>query len=390
MRKIMILLIGLAVLSIACERQIVGGDKDEHGCIPSAGYTWCEAKQKCIRQWEENCTQLVGGDKDEHGCIPSAGYSWCETKQKCLRTWEEPCSDNAELQSCTTDADCIPHPAACHPTECINRKFEGDFKKPEACTAIFMYEAAYSPEDCACLNNVCVNKNKGRTDDSTVTKPYDFEQCVADGNPVMESYPRKCSANGATYTEELPVPEERHVCTSEESANNACTLEYAPVCGEIVLNMGKTIYQTFGNGCAACAAMKTVAYTPGECLQESRDICYDGEGNSMTLAEAISIAKTSECGNNLKTECVCPSGYRKDGDSCNPDCYYSTPQCGAPSMECPQTVSCNSGTGTYWIDMTTEKEGCNPACVVNVKAKTAEINWRCTGAMSEPGSLGTQ
>lgn len=35
---------------------------------------------------------LVGNDRDEHGCIPSAGYSWCELKQKCLRTWEEPCT----------------------------------------------------------------------------------------------------------------------------------------------------------------------------------------------------------------------------------------------------------------------------------------------------------
>lgn len=35
---------------------IVGGDGDEHGCIPSAGYTWCETKQKCLRQWEEKCT----------------------------------------------------------------------------------------------------------------------------------------------------------------------------------------------------------------------------------------------------------------------------------------------------------------------------------------------
>jgi hypothetical protein len=35
--------------------------------------------------------QLVGNDRDAHGCIPSAGYSWCELKQKCLRVWEEPC-----------------------------------------------------------------------------------------------------------------------------------------------------------------------------------------------------------------------------------------------------------------------------------------------------------
>lgn len=32
---------------------IVGGDQDEHGCKASAGYTWSEALQKCIRIWEE-------------------------------------------------------------------------------------------------------------------------------------------------------------------------------------------------------------------------------------------------------------------------------------------------------------------------------------------------
>lgn len=38
---------------------------------------------------------LVGGDRDAHGCIPSAGYTWCEPKQKCLRMWEEPCFASA-------------------------------------------------------------------------------------------------------------------------------------------------------------------------------------------------------------------------------------------------------------------------------------------------------
>lgn len=37
--------------------------------------------------------QLVGNDSDEHGCKASAGYSWCENKQKCLRIWEEKCED---------------------------------------------------------------------------------------------------------------------------------------------------------------------------------------------------------------------------------------------------------------------------------------------------------
>lgn len=35
---------------------------------------------------------LLGGDRDEHGCIGSAGYSWCASANKCLRPWEEVCA----------------------------------------------------------------------------------------------------------------------------------------------------------------------------------------------------------------------------------------------------------------------------------------------------------
>lgn len=37
--------------------------------------------------------EMVGDDRDAHGCIGSAGYSWCESKQKCLRPWEEKCDE---------------------------------------------------------------------------------------------------------------------------------------------------------------------------------------------------------------------------------------------------------------------------------------------------------
>jgi len=41
---------------------------------------------------------IVGGDRDEHGCIGSAGYSWCEPKNKCLRIWEEACYISAQQE----------------------------------------------------------------------------------------------------------------------------------------------------------------------------------------------------------------------------------------------------------------------------------------------------
>lgn len=39
---------------------------------------------------------LVGGDRDDHDCIASAGYSWCQAKEKCLRIFEEFCPDSVE------------------------------------------------------------------------------------------------------------------------------------------------------------------------------------------------------------------------------------------------------------------------------------------------------
>jgi len=36
--------------------QPIGGQKDEHGCLGPAGYSWCAAKNKCIRPWEQYCT----------------------------------------------------------------------------------------------------------------------------------------------------------------------------------------------------------------------------------------------------------------------------------------------------------------------------------------------
>ena len=97
-----------------------GNDRDEHGCIASAGYSWCQPLNKCHRPWETSCgsdndndndsdsdsdggdgndTALLdgkiffGNDRDEHRCDRAAGYSWCETSESCHRAWETACDD---------------------------------------------------------------------------------------------------------------------------------------------------------------------------------------------------------------------------------------------------------------------------------------------------------
>ena len=59
---------------------------------------------KALKEKASNKVNIVGSDKDEHGCIGSAGYSWCSVKSKCIRSWEEKCEigNVVDLKSTTT------------------------------------------------------------------------------------------------------------------------------------------------------------------------------------------------------------------------------------------------------------------------------------------------
>mmetsp|Transcript_48886 Transcript_48886/g.72633 ORF Transcript_48886/g.72633 Transcript_48886/m.72633 type:complete len:216 (-) Transcript_48886:186-833(-) len=102
--KLSALLIGASLAPAAAS--LLGGLKDTHGCYVSAGYTWCESSQKCLRLWEEGCSTdsdedvtttttaaaddsgLLGGDTDNSGCLTSAGYQFCPELKECVRYWE--------------------------------------------------------------------------------------------------------------------------------------------------------------------------------------------------------------------------------------------------------------------------------------------------------------
>lgn len=65
---------------------IVGGDRDEHGCIGSAGYTYCVAKDKCIRSWEEECEKvndkkiILDSKNKEDSCVKNGGIYFKDSK----------------------------------------------------------------------------------------------------------------------------------------------------------------------------------------------------------------------------------------------------------------------------------------------------------------------
>jgi len=96
----------LNIFEEECEEE----ELDENGCLTSRGYEWCEWQNICLRprdlegDWEKVCVEetfaaksvetngegsvVLGEISDENGCLGSAGYTWCEKQNKCVRSWE--------------------------------------------------------------------------------------------------------------------------------------------------------------------------------------------------------------------------------------------------------------------------------------------------------------
>ena len=89
-------------------------------------------------------------------------------------------------------------------------------------------------------------------------------------------------------------------------------------------------------------------------------------------------AETEECIENVCTESeTCTK--TESGETMR---WREAKQFAEAASECAnltQTRTCNAETGTWWIDLDIEMEGCAPACVINVVNGSAEVNWRCTG-----------
>ncbi|MBN1645456.1 hypothetical protein JW868_00275 [Candidatus Woesearchaeota archaeon] len=103
---------------------------------------------------------------------------------------------NADASYCEKDSDCVPEPV-CHPQNCVNKE---SIKQPNpalACTLQYEALAAYSAEDCMCLDNKCTNKKVWASENVD-----SFVECEEAGYPVMESYPRQCTTpDGRSFVE---------------------------------------------------------------------------------------------------------------------------------------------------------------------------------------------
>jgi hypothetical protein len=62
---------------------ISGGDRDEHGCIPSAGYVWSELGEDCIRPFELDLQLLTSKTNDVSTYVQRVGVLFSSNRMQC-------------------------------------------------------------------------------------------------------------------------------------------------------------------------------------------------------------------------------------------------------------------------------------------------------------------
>ncbi len=252
----------------------------------------------------DGADKSIGGETDEHGCLPTAGYTWCETKQKCLRIWEENCppdyADDAQGRAIEIAEEYAKNMKSYTDETGRDLKINSvvQFKCPGCWIIYLQYDLNLGkPTDIYTNDRMTVN---------ITLSNWKVSDAVSGRGGVIVLTPEECIAKGAR--------------TVNIVGGDTCDIN------EINIGDVKGFI--------------------------SPNICCMPLEEPMTIADAIEIAENSEC-----TE----KGALTDS-------YMH-----------------NENTNTWWIDLDMkeefEQEYCNPACVVNENTKTAEINWRCMGAL---------
>ena len=297
----------------------------------------------CMDDRSEN---PIGGETDEHGCLGAAGYKWCESLQKCLRTWEEPCPGMvSNFRECASLGYLV---MESYPRQC--RTPEGEIFTEDIKDSLHDKQTQGSAIEIA--GNYAKNMKPYTDENGRDLKINSVVQARCLGCwSVYIQYNLDIGKSTNTYTNDRMIV---NITLTDWKVTDAVSsrrgvIVVSPV--ECLAKGARTVNIVGGDSCSInetnIGDVKGFI-SPNICCVPSE------EPEKLSLAEAIEIAENSEC---------------MEKGTLTDNYVY------------------NDYTKTWWIDLHMneefELEYCNPACVVDEKTKTAEINWRCTGGLIE-------
>ncbi|MFH1403741.1 MAG: hypothetical protein ABIH11_05675 [Candidatus Altiarchaeota archaeon] len=264
-------------------------------CRDSEGNTYVEVVEEPVKD-----DTIVGGQKDEHGCLGPAGYSWSEDVGACTRTWE--LNDNqrkaagkaVEYVGFETGLTVIGVDVGkCR--GCFLVHFSVDDSRVDVSLDDWIVTGkTLTPDECNASGGVVVKlADDGKCGENEVNagRVAGFALpalcCTPKDIRAVKRYvsqdPEKCSTMdlGCDSGEEQFQDElgcgcwrkggetEKNYCKKEDREMVGCIMLYKPVCGwldtEKVECSGHPCAETYSNECVACTDKRVEFWTEGRC-----------------------------------------------------------------------------------------------------------------------------
>lgn len=205
-----------------------------------------------------NQNSILGGDRDSHGCIGSAGYSWNDSVGACIREWEFDENQRKAVRIATLPLSYRVTAIDVQPLRCpgcfiikLQRNDNGIISTVE------LDDWKYK------FNLDCNNYSLDKCPVSCVVCPP-CEACSSLRCQTKEF----CESIGFNETWYNDMNPKKTYCTKEQKSAEFCPEYYSATCGWFKESINCIKYpcaQTFSNPCFACMDENVEYYTQGEC-----------------------------------------------------------------------------------------------------------------------------
>ncbi|MBN2142432.1 hypothetical protein JW711_03810 [Candidatus Woesearchaeota archaeon] len=200
--------------------------------------------------------KIIGGERDEHGCLGPAGYSWNETVGACVREWE---LDEGQREA----ARLAVLPMSYRPITII----KVDTLRCPGCYDVYLQGPDRGEPTVMKFRDWKITQSDEEGNEESVICAQDVKECP-DGTFVSRDPENNCEFERCLDEGES----DKTYCRPEQRGEDiACTMEYNPVCGwfnEDIKCIKYPCAANYGNACGACSDEKVYYWTPGECPKD--------------------------------------------------------------------------------------------------------------------------